>query len=99
MRALRLVNATHSRSLPERRGPMNSVTRRIFLIAAAIFALILWTLQAGAQRSEGDELKRVIELYQEGKLADATSLAQKVLAIYEKAFGRNDFRVATALNN
>jgi CHAT domain-containing protein/Tfp pilus assembly protein PilF len=79
---------------------MNSV-RHIFLIATAVLALTFWFAPPSfAQSSEVDELnKRVIELYQAGKYAEAIPLAQQVLAIRENTLGPNDSAVATALNN
>jgi CHAT domain-containing protein/Flp pilus assembly protein TadD len=52
------------------------------------------------QTDEASELnKKVIELYNAGRYADAIPIAQQVLAIWEKALGRDHPNVATALNN
>jgi CHAT domain-containing protein/tetratricopeptide (TPR) repeat protein len=42
---------------------------------------------------------QVVQLYRTGKYADAIPLAQRALAINEKAFGTDDPNVATSLNN
>jgi CHAT domain-containing protein/Tfp pilus assembly protein PilF len=39
------------------------------------------------------------ELYQQGRYAEAIPIAEKVLAIYEKAYGPDHPQVATSLNN
>jgi tetratricopeptide (TPR) repeat protein len=51
-------------------------------------------------RIAADELnKKVVELYQAGKYAEAIPLAQQALAIYEKALGPDHPDVPTALTN
>ena len=79
---------------------MNSVKHSL-LIAVAILALLFGPAsQAVAQSITADELnKKVIELYQAGKFADAVPLAQRALAIREKALGPDHPDVALALNN
>ncbi len=56
-----------------------------------------------AQSSELQEAERlnqqVIQLYQQGNYPEAISLAEKVLAIYEKALGSDHPDVAKSLNN
>jgi CHAT domain-containing protein len=53
-----------------------------------------------AQLAEAKRLnQQVIQLYQEGHFAEAVPLAQRVLAINEKAVGPEHPNVATALNN
>ncbi len=79
---------------------MNSVKHSL-LIAVAMLALLFGSAsQAVAQSSTADELnKKIIELYQAGKFAEAVPLAQQVLAIREKALGSDHPDVAQALNN
>ncbi|NEQ38166.1 MAG: tetratricopeptide repeat protein, partial [Okeania sp. SIO3I5] len=62
--------------------------------------------QALSQVSEEDELaeaerlfQQVVELYQQGKYAEAISLAEKVLAIRKKVLGDNHPDVAESINN
>jgi tetratricopeptide (TPR) repeat protein len=43
--------------------------------------------------------KRLVELYQAGKFSEAMPLAQRALAIWEKALGPDHPDVATSLNN
>jgi CHAT domain-containing protein/Tfp pilus assembly protein PilF len=78
-----------------------SYFKRICLILAAVSALSFSFLApSSAQLDEADALnKRVIELYQAGKYADATPLAERALAIREKALGPDDPTVARDLNN
>src|SRR6516164_9057315 len=54
-----------------------------------------------AQRADeaGELNKKVIELYNAGRYADAIPIAQQVLAIREKALGRDHPDVAQSLNN
>ncbi|MDY6804190.1 MAG: CHAT domain-containing protein [Cyanobacteriota bacterium] len=56
-----------------------------------------------AQSAELQEAERLIQqlfqLYQQGNYPEAISLAEKVLAIYEKAYGPDRPEVAQALNN
>jgi tetratricopeptide (TPR) repeat protein len=79
---------------------VNSVKHSL-LIAVAILALLFGPAsQAVAQSSAADELnKKVVELYREGKFAEAVPLAQQALAIDEKALGPDHPDVATDLNN
>jgi tetratricopeptide (TPR) repeat protein len=79
---------------------MNSV-RHIFRITAAVLVLTLWFAPPSLARSSAaDELiKRVIELYQAGRYAEAIPLAQQALAIREKALGPDHPDVAQSLNN
>jgi tetratricopeptide (TPR) repeat protein len=77
---------------------MNSV-RHIFLIATAVLVLTFWfTPPSLAQSSAANELsRRVSELYQAGRYAEAIPLAQRALAVREKALGPNNPAVATDL--
>jgi CHAT domain-containing protein/Tfp pilus assembly protein PilF len=75
--------------------------RHFCLIVAAIFALTL--CPASPSMGQADEAaqvnRRVIELYQAGRYAEAIPLAQWVLANREKALGADHPDVAAALNN
>jgi tetratricopeptide (TPR) repeat protein len=72
-----------------------------------ITAALAGVLLAGAasiplaqQADVASELnKKLIELYNAGRYADAVPIAQRILAIQEKALGRDHPDVATALNN
>jgi CHAT domain-containing protein/tetratricopeptide (TPR) repeat protein len=78
---------------------MNSI-RHIFLIATAVLALTCgFAAPSLAQSRAADELnKRIHELSQAGKYAEAIPLAQRALAIREKAFGLDHPAIADALN-
>ncbi len=78
---------------------MNFV-RQIFLIATAVLVLtFLPASLAHTQSRKADELnRRVEELYQAGRYAEAVPLLQQTLAIYEKALGPDHPDVATAVN-
>src|SRR5262245_39818896 len=65
------------------------VLRRIALILVAAFALGILSAPAFAQ-NEADALnKQVVALVQAKKYAEATPLAQRVLAIRERSLGRD----------
>jgi tetratricopeptide (TPR) repeat protein len=56
-------------------------------------------VSSGQNLTEADALnKKVNELYNAGKYAEATPLAQRLLAIREKTFGPDHRNVATTLN-
>jgi CHAT domain-containing protein/Tfp pilus assembly protein PilF len=78
---------------------MNSV-RHIFLIVTAALVLTLgFAPPSLAQSRKADELsRRVIELYQAGRYAEAIPLAQQLLAIREKVLGPDHPDVVVALN-
>src|SRR5712671_2183846 len=71
------------------------------VVAAIVLALACWCVSPlVAQPSEVEKLnQRVIELYQAGRYAEAITLAQRALAIREKALGDNHPVVATAQNS
>src|ERR1700683_1933767 len=78
---------------------MNSV-RHIFLIAAVLALTCGFAASSLAQSRAADELnKRIHELSQAGKYAEAIPLAQRALAIREKALGPDHPAVARPLNN
>ena len=71
---------------------------------AACFTLLLIALfcvpPLPAQESRWNELNaQVLELYQQGKYAEAIPIAAEALKVAEAAFGPHDTRVATSLNN
>jgi tetratricopeptide (TPR) repeat protein len=72
-------------------------------LAAAFAAILLVgsvSLVAAQETKEADELnKRVIELYNAGRYSDAIPIAQRVLALREKALGRDHPDVAISLSN
>jgi hypothetical protein len=72
---------------------------RIIACAAIIFAGSI-SLVFAQQADEANELnKRIVELYNAGRYSDAIPIAQQVLAIREKAFGRDHPNVAPSLHN
>jgi tetratricopeptide (TPR) repeat protein len=67
---------------------------------AAIFLVGSVSLVAAQETKEADKLnERVIELYNAGRYSDAVPIAQRVLALREKALGRDHPDVATSLYN
>src|ERR1700738_4764673 len=70
--------------------------------AAALAAILLFgnpSISAPQQADEASELnEKVIEFYKAGRYADAIPIAQRALAIREKALGRDHPDVATALS-
>ena len=76
--------------------------KKISITAALAGALLVGfdSMLFAQQADEATELnKRVIELYNAGRYSDALPIAQRVLAIRERTFGRDHPSVATALNN
>ncbi|MFY9894662.1 MAG: tetratricopeptide repeat protein [Xanthobacteraceae bacterium] len=78
-----------------------NLIRRFCLVIATIIALAAGSLTGvSAQSSTADELnKKIIELFNSGKIAEAIPPAQQVLAIREKALGPDHPDVAQALHN
>jgi CHAT domain-containing protein/Tfp pilus assembly protein PilF len=76
-----------------------SCRKRSLVILLAALALASWFIQpSAAQSGELDELnERVTALYQAGKFAEAIPLAQRLVAISEKALGPDNPRVAIPL--
>jgi tetratricopeptide (TPR) repeat protein len=78
---------------------------RIIVCVLVALLLLSFALPAAAQEQESQlaEANRlnqqVIQLYQAGHVAEAVPLAQRVLAIDEKALGPDHPNVATALGN
>src|SRR2546423_2636566 len=71
------------------------------LVAATmLIANVFSSVPSNAQNDEASALnQKVIELYSAGKYAEAIALAQRALAIREKALGADHPDVATSLNN
>src|SRR5262249_43042973 len=70
--------------------------------AAALALLLLGnaSISAAQPGDEASELnKKLMELYSAGRYADAVPVAQQIVAIREKALGRDHPNVATSLNN
>ena len=73
-------------------------------LASAGFALLLaMTAGAGLARAQDDDLdglnRQVVELYQAGKYAEATPIAERVLTLAERRFGSDHPQVGTRLND
>ena len=71
--------------------------------ATALAAILLFgnaSISAAQQEDELNQLnKKVIELYKAKRYAEAFPIAQQVLAMWEKAFGPDHPKVASALSN
>jgi len=86
---------------------MKRLNTRIFGFQYAILLFLLFHLilvpQVHAQENDLEKAKtlnrQVIELYQQGRYADAIPIAKNVLTIVEKALGPDHPGVATGLNN
>jgi tetratricopeptide (TPR) repeat protein len=79
---------------------MNSVKQLGFILAATLMVSSFAGAPAIAQQDGGATLtKRVGELYEAGKFSEAIPLAQRALAIRERAFGPNHAVVAASLDN
>jgi tetratricopeptide (TPR) repeat protein len=78
-----------------------SSSRAAALIVFVVCAMTIGVIAAEAQRSDDlDTLnQQVVQLYQGGKYAEATDVAQRALALAKHQFGPNHTKVATALNN
>ena len=72
-------------------------------LAVALAATLLFgnfSIVPAQETDEASELnKKVIELYSAGRYSDAIPIAQRILAIREKALGRDHPDVATSLND
>ena len=76
--------------------------RRVGLLAAIVLAwmLELSPLAMAQQGDDADALNaQVIKLYGEGKYSEAVPIAQRALALREKALGPDHPDVATTLHN
>src|SRR5262245_22685057 len=76
--------------------------KKISIAAALAGVLFVGTssIPLAQQTDDVNELnKRVLELYRAGRYSDAIQIAQRVLAIREKALGRDHAEVAASLNN
>src|SRR5262249_7152012 len=76
--------------------------KKISIAAALAGVLFVGTssIPLAQQTDDVNELnKRVQELYRAGRYSDAIQIAQRVLAIREKALGRDHPDVAQSLNN
>jgi tetratricopeptide (TPR) repeat protein len=70
-----------------------------FILAAMLLVICIAGAPAIAQQDEADALnKKAIELYQAGKFSEAMPLAQRALAVFEKALGPDYPNVAATLN-
>jgi len=80
---------------------MRSLLKAGLVAGFAVIPFVGHVSSAAAQQTnKADELnKRVIELHNSGRYSDAIPIAQQVLAIREKARGRDHPDVAIALNN
>jgi tetratricopeptide (TPR) repeat protein len=77
-------------------------SRRIGVVAALVGALLAATasVSSGQNLKEADALnKRLMQLYNAGKYEEAIPLAERALAIREKALGPDHPDVAVALIN
>jgi tetratricopeptide (TPR) repeat protein/CHAT domain-containing protein len=73
--------------------------REFAVVSCLIFFLTSW-LPAFAQEARLNELNaQVVELYQQGKYAEAIQVADEAVRVARTTFGRDDPNLATALNN
>ena len=84
---------------------MESIMRSLLklgtvVVFAAAFLFGNPAIVSAQQTDEANELnKKVIELYNAGRYADAIPIAQRVLAILEKTFGRDHPDVARSFKD
>jgi CHAT domain-containing protein/Flp pilus assembly protein TadD len=79
---------------------MISVRRFLLFFATVATVMALFAAAPHAQTDDAEVLnKKVVELYRAGKYAEAIPLAQRALAIREKALGPDHPDVATSLNS
>jgi tetratricopeptide (TPR) repeat protein len=79
---------------------MKPAHRIVFMLAAMVMVICFASAPAIAQQEEADALnRRANELYQAGKFSEAMPLAQRSLAILEKALGADHPAVAVPLND
>ena len=79
---------------------MISVRRFLLVFVTAGAITILFAAALNAQTDDAEDLgRKVVQLYRAGKYAEAIPLAQRVLAINEKALGPDHPDVARSLNN
>src|ERR1700680_1088770 len=78
---------------------MSTLNRFCLIVATALALSLASVMPSVAQRREAEALhKQAMELYRAGKSADAIPLAERVLAIREKALGPDHPNVALSLN-
>jgi tetratricopeptide (TPR) repeat protein len=72
-------------------------------LGVAGFVLLLGLGLSGASWAQSDELsvlnRQVVQLYQAGKYSDASSVAERALALSEQLYGPSHPNVAVALND
>ena len=79
---------------------VNSLLRNLGLGVLAVLFIMAGVRVAQAQDDEFDTLNRqIVELFQAGKYAQATPLAERVLAITERRLGRDHPRVGARLSD
>src|SRR6202521_4695264 len=99
MKRRALHGSGHWRDQPQR-GTISRFAHGC-LVLVTVLVIACWsTSPLLAQLVEAEALnKQVIELYRAGKYAEATPLAERALAIREKALGPDHPDVAQSLNN
>jgi tetratricopeptide (TPR) repeat protein len=79
---------------------MRSLRQISITVLAGALLIGATSIALAQQTDEASELNKiVIELYKAGQYADAIPIAQQVLAMRERALGRDHPDVATSLNN
>jgi hypothetical protein len=67
---------------------------------ALVVVVLLYTVSTFAQERSWSELNaEALALYQQGRYPEAAKAAKELLTVVEKAFGPDDPRMATLLNN
>jgi tetratricopeptide (TPR) repeat protein len=72
---------------------------RLIAVAIILMALCPASRARSESNSAEDLIMKYFSLWREGKYAEAVPLAQRVLEMYERQFGRDHAKVAMALNN
>ena len=83
------------------------IVSHIFSVRTLAFAgfalLVAMTAGVGSVRAQDDDLdalnQQVVELYQAGKYAEATPIAERMLGLTERRFGPDHPQVGTSLND
>ncbi len=79
---------------------MNVIKHFCLVVTTVIVLTVASIAQAPAQVNAADELNnKVIELFNGGKIVEAISMAEQLLALREKTLGPDHPDVAQSLNN
>src|ERR1039458_2286476 len=77
-----------------------TLSRRVTVCGILFLTALLCAPPVSAQESRWSELNtQVLDLYKQGKYAEALPIAAEAVKVAEAAFGPDDLRIASALNN